>query len=469
MTPEIYISYAWRDREKDPQPDDREGIVDALCAAFQQEKNWQIRRDKTDLGYRDSIETFMRAIGAGKYVVMVVSAKYLRSEYCMFEAVRVLAHEQFEQRVFPIVLPDADIFSDNALDYTAFWKKRLAELSQKLDDIGRGPENTEWISKERDRQEICLRVADVITRIARLNVLSPAQHLADNFAAVIAAVERQWLSESEAVTQPGSQLPGSLKLPGSSGLPEPVFQKLVGLKKDDFGHALRPSQTMSIAARLPDSLNLTGQVGWGRHRFMDDLEACGKVVDGVRIVRVKLSTYFSDYAAFLREVARLAEVAATADHDLVELLRNSAQQHGRPILFIVENPDQMFRDKPGMDARFDMSFLHKLNTLKNASFAALLLSSYEPVNQLSFRGQTSPLWLEPVALNQLSYEDLSHEVSRQLPDLPDDLRDFIAAQLEFEPRQTHELLRQLLQSLDGRSRASRDFIGQDLIRLKLKH
>ena len=463
MTPEIYISYAWRDREKDPQPDDREGIVDALCDAFQKEKNWQIRRDKTTLGYRDSIETFMRAIGAGKYVVMVVSDKYLRSEYCMFEAVRVLAHEQFEQRVFPIVLPDAELFdAAKTLDHKIFWKSKLSEFSQKLDAAGRDSGTAEWLLKERDYKEIHERIGEFTSRIAVRNVLSPAQHLADNFAAVIAAVEQQWEKD-----QPPPSAAATPSRPGNV-TPEPVFQKLVGLKKDDFAHALRPSQTMSIAARLPDSLNLTGPVGWGRHRFMEDLEACGKVADGVRIVRVKLSTYFSDYAAFLREVARLAEVAATADHDLVELLRNSVQQHGRPILFIVENPDQMFRDKPGMDARFDMSFLHKLNTLKNASFAALLLSSYEPVNQLSFRGQTSPLWLEPVALNQLSYEDLSHEVGRQLPDLPDDLRDFIAAQLEFEPRQTHELLRQLLQSLEGRSRASRDFIGQELIKLKLK-
>lgn len=36
--PEIYVSYAWRDREKDPAPDDRETLVEQFCAACEKRR-----------------------------------------------------------------------------------------------------------------------------------------------------------------------------------------------------------------------------------------------------------------------------------------------------------------------------------------------------------------------------------------------------------------------------------------------
>ncbi|MEQ1747241.1 MAG: toll/interleukin-1 receptor domain-containing protein [Saprospiraceae bacterium] len=84
-------------------------------------KGYRVLCDKTTVTYRDNIEQFMRAIGAGKYVLAVVSNKYLRSAYCMFEAMRMLAYERFEERVFPVVLsktPTACIATKKCPTYT---------------------------------------------------------------------------------------------------------------------------------------------------------------------------------------------------------------------------------------------------------------------------------------------------------------------------------------------------------------
>ncbi len=418
---EIYISYAWNGRDESGE-DGREHIVDKFCEACEQ-RGYTVKRDKTAIGYRDSIESFMRQIGAGKYVLAVVSAKYLFSEACMFEALQMLAHERFEERVFPVVLPDADIFkADKALDYKIHWNDKAKAYSNKLDLAGRDSASTEWQFKERIYKKIHEHIGEFITRIGRLNVLSPGKLMDDNFADLFAALERQ-IEKDRAATE-GPTLSKPLTMP------EPVFPKLK-LNHYNFDHALRPAQTKSVVAKFPSSINLIGARGQGRHRFMEDLEACG-IAGAVCVLRIKLNAFLTDYDAFLREIARQGKIASNSS-DLVDLLRQCAVQHNRPMLFILENPDELYVDKPGMDKRFDIGFLQKLNALKNADFVTLLLSSYTSVKDLTFRGQSSPLWLEVVSLNSLSHDEVNREISRRLPDLSDSLRGFIAEQLETIP------------------------------------
>lgn len=178
-------------------------------------------------------------------------------------------------------------------------------------------------------------------------------------------------------------------------------------------------------------------------------------------MRVKLAV--TSLAHLLKEVARLAGLENASNGDsLFELLRRSALQHGRSILFILENLDKILQSPPpeDMDKAYSMDFLHQLNALKNCEFASLIVSTYEPVNHRKFLGESSPLWLEKIELNDLSAEDIAAEAARRLPELPEDLRHFIAEQLEFEPNQTHEILSQLLQKLAGRTRLTATSSGR---------
>lgn len=462
---EIYVSYAWNARDESGE-DSHEYIVDKFCEACEA-RGHKVHRDKTTMGYRDSIEGFMREIGAGKYVFAVVSAKYLCSETCMFEAVKMLAHERFEERVFPVVLSDADIFkAEKALDYKIHWKDKLVAYSNKLDLAGRDSASTEWQFKERIYKEIHEHVGEFITRITRLNVLSPDKHLADNFAHLFAVLEKQIEQDGVANGQRDIDRVTTSHPVNIPMLPEPVFPKL-NVKNYAFDHCLRPAQVKSVVAKFPSSLNLIGDRGQGRHRFMEDLEACG-ISSEVGILRMKLSAFLPDYDAFLREIARQGKVQS-GTLDLVDLLRKCAVQQNRPILFILENPDELYANPPGMDKRFDLGFLQILNALKNADFVTLLLSSYGPVKDLTFQGQSSPLWLEVVSLNSLSHDDIYQETARRVPELPADLRTFISEQLEFEPMHTHDLLNSLLETLESRSTSSRDFIGQELKALRQKY
>ncbi len=452
--PEIFISYAWRDREQAPAPDDRESIVDELCGMLT-DKNYAVRRDKTQLSYKQSIGDFMRDIGAANQVVAVVSDKYLRSKFCMYEAIELLNHRNLEARLFPLVLEDAKIHhSKSALAYVAFWEQEVADMEAALAGVKNETAKFRYQEELRDLKQIAEKIQDFMTWVADKNTLSAQTHLETRF----------------------RQLFGLLVPPDSAGvtvshprttpaLPEPTFPKLNVLDYS-FVQALRPAQTKSVVAKFPSSINLIGERGQGRHRFMEDLEACG-IAGAVGVLRIKLNAFLADYDAFLREIARQGKIPAQPA-DLVDLLRQCAMQQNRPVLFILENPDELYADRPGMDKRFDIGFLQKLNALKNADFVTLLLSSYTSVKELTFRGQSSPLWLEVVVLNALSHDEINQEITRRLPDLPDNLRGFIAEQLEFEPNHTHDLLNTLLDTLDGRNNFSRDFIGQELKALRMR-
>jgi hypothetical protein len=79
---QIYFSYAWGDENE--QGESREKIVNELYQSLKRD-HYKVIRDKNDIEYKGFISEFMRRIGEGKCVVVVISKKYLKSPYCMFE------------------------------------------------------------------------------------------------------------------------------------------------------------------------------------------------------------------------------------------------------------------------------------------------------------------------------------------------------------------------------------------------
>jgi predicted Rossmann-fold nucleotide-binding protein len=136
----IYISYAWKD-DKSELGKQREVLVDKICNNLL-EKKYKLIRDKQHLALGNSINDFMREIGRGNYVIIVISDKYLRSEYCMFEAVEIMKYRNYGQQIFPIILSDANIYShEGKLAYIKFWKEQYEKLKKLVDEITDKEEN----------------------------------------------------------------------------------------------------------------------------------------------------------------------------------------------------------------------------------------------------------------------------------------------------------------------------------------
>jgi internalin A len=165
--PELFISYAWGDDTKNGLR--RAAVVDSICGALAA-KNIHIHRDKADLNSGDRIKEFMDRLIEGDLIVAVMSDKYLRSPFCMYELFGIFRRcrdraDGFLERIIPIVLPDAKIASAvDRLKYAAIWKRKRDDLDKAirgLDDVAYA--GVEIIKEYRLVDEFARNVADMLT------------------------------------------------------------------------------------------------------------------------------------------------------------------------------------------------------------------------------------------------------------------------------------------------------------------
>jgi internalin A len=131
---EVFISYAWGDDS--PEGKERQRIVDRLVDALRKHpEQIAVRIDRDEMRPGDLISAFMNSLDAADRVIVVISAKYLRSEYCMYELFKVYQNcrnnaEDFQRRIIPIVLPDAGLSGKTLerLKVANEWDKQRKEL-----------------------------------------------------------------------------------------------------------------------------------------------------------------------------------------------------------------------------------------------------------------------------------------------------------------------------------------------------
>lgn len=141
----LFVSYSWRDKKvmdagtEPAQPTtgvaDRETPVDYLekFSALKQLQGLQFFRDHNDLDYGDSIDSYMTRIGKGKTVIRVVSDKYLRSGYCMIEAMRMSQYNDEQKRIYTVLWEDVDL--NNKEVYREYWKNKCTGILENIDKL----------------------------------------------------------------------------------------------------------------------------------------------------------------------------------------------------------------------------------------------------------------------------------------------------------------------------------------------
>ncbi|MCL4273198.1 MAG: TIR domain-containing protein [Anaerolineales bacterium] len=193
----VFISYAWGG--------EREEIVNQIDQSLQ-ERGINITRDKRDLGYKGSIKEFMERIGQGHCIIVVVSDKYLRSPNCMFELVEIAENKQFHDRIFPVVLTDADIYDPvKRLEYVKHWETKRSELAEAMRSVD--PANLHGIREDIDMYDrIRDKVSGLTSILKDMNTLTPEMHRESNFSHLYDAIEKR-IKES----LPGVQNQASLR------------------------------------------------------------------------------------------------------------------------------------------------------------------------------------------------------------------------------------------------------------------
>lgn len=181
--PEIYISYAWSGES--------EKIVDTIYNTLI-ENQYNVIRDKADLGYKGNIKEFMQQIGKGKYVVVIISDKYLKSENCMYEMLEIKNNGEAYNRIFPVVLSNANIYDEiDRIDYLNYWDDKLNALKKKVETL-RDPVGKVRVYKKMNQYADINRIIDEITDMLRnMNTLTPDMHKDSNFQPMIDAINKQ--------------------------------------------------------------------------------------------------------------------------------------------------------------------------------------------------------------------------------------------------------------------------------------
>ncbi|MEH1930466.1 COR domain-containing protein [Nostoc sp.] len=176
---EIFISYAWGGES--------EQFVNQLDQTLQA-KGITIIRDKRDLGYKGLIKPFMERIGRGKCAIAVISDKYLKSPNCMFELVQIAKNGEFYDRIFPIVLADAQIYDPlERLKYIKHWEDKLKQLNKSLKTVD--ADNLQGFREEIDQyRDIRNTIAELTNLLKDINTLTRDIHSESDFEDLINAI-----------------------------------------------------------------------------------------------------------------------------------------------------------------------------------------------------------------------------------------------------------------------------------------
>ena len=179
---QVYISYAWGEES--------ERIANELDSDLQA-NGITIIRDKRNLGYKGMIGDFMQQIGRGHAIVVIVSDKYLKSPNCMYELVEISKNKDIYDRIFPVVLGDADIYNPiNRIQYIRYWEDKLKELDMEMRSISAA--NLDGMRDEIDSYD---EIRDNISKLTYLfkdmNTLTAEMHEGSDFSSLISALKER--------------------------------------------------------------------------------------------------------------------------------------------------------------------------------------------------------------------------------------------------------------------------------------
>jgi internalin A len=179
---EVFVSYAWTDESC--------ALVDLLQSTLG-ENGIHVIRDREELRYKDSIREFMRRLGKGKCIIIVISERYLKSENCMFELLEISKAQEFRARIFPIILPDANIYkATGRVKYLKHWEEENKTLDDALKTL-RG-DNLVKLQEDLNTYSEIRRLFDGISDTLRdMNALTADMHRGGNFEQLISGVRVQ--------------------------------------------------------------------------------------------------------------------------------------------------------------------------------------------------------------------------------------------------------------------------------------
>ena len=233
-----------------------------------------------------SLTGFMREIGAAKRVVLVLSDAYFKSSYCMFELLEIDKNRDFERRVQPIVLEDAQIYDPKVqVGYVNFWGGNKQELESELKNSDLAA-TAPIVERLQLYAEYHRNIARLLQKLADSNALTPAIHKSSDFSQLIERLQSsdgQPLAGDVATTPPSitrNRKPDSLFMQELAKDLHRHLEKLPESAKTDLTALLdltKPDSNNARAWQDDPSLPITRVLAPATRRFLADEQPDSKV------------------------------------------------------------------------------------------------------------------------------------------------------------------------------------------------
>ena len=194
--PEIYFSYAWKDKDNPG----RELLVSEI---FEELKagGFNILRDKENCGYGEYIDEFMGKIGEGNLIVVFLSEKYFRSLYCMSELFLIAEKngwkkECFRNTILPVMVEPIKFDLAFKGPILKHWKKMKKEYKKYKKEFGTDMLGTEEVAEADRFIDLSTKASRLINWLSNLNRGSLELYQKDNFAVIKNKIAERLSDES---------------------------------------------------------------------------------------------------------------------------------------------------------------------------------------------------------------------------------------------------------------------------------
>ncbi len=261
---QIFFSYAWGDVREEGES--REKIVNELYDSLKN-AGYNLVRDKVDLGYKGFISDFMKEIGKGNQVIVVISDKYVRSPFCMFELYEVARNCQFDkqifrERVFPIMTEFIDFARPKVIDaYLSFWEEERNEWETMLKKR-MGQLSGEQFARYEKVKLISENIGKMTDWLADMNTLNPTMLSENSFEQIRLALGEP--GKSPAGTQPSVNNTAASAAPDLAAVKKKLLDLIDELLYDEFFEAVKNSGCSYVK---PTYAQLRNEYVQGTYKF----------------------------------------------------------------------------------------------------------------------------------------------------------------------------------------------------------
>ena len=180
----IFFSYAWGE--------EREKIIDELYNSLLTDKTYTLIRDKINLQYKGLISEFIQTIGRGNFVILAISDKYLRSEYCMNELYELFRNSKLEtkellKKIYPLRIEDINLNDPKVLeDYFTHWQNLEVKWKDLVNNHGADQQELRRV------ESIRFALRDLLPFLDNINSLTTRQLSKGDFAEIKRSIKARF-------------------------------------------------------------------------------------------------------------------------------------------------------------------------------------------------------------------------------------------------------------------------------------